>query len=124
VSPNATVTIRAGSPSSPSATAAAPPRSAGPILLPGHYRTRLRKGAPWLPVLIRVENSKDDEGRVADRPRLALYLGGERHERPAYEDWGHRLWRVSEAEYRRLVAALTPASASPDFQLSTAPSLF
>ena len=93
-------------------------------LLPGHYRTRLRKGAAWLPVLIRVEHSKDDEGRVADRPRLVLWLGGERHERPSYETWGRKIWPVSEAEYRRLVAAQTPTSGSPDFNLKQSPSLF
>lgn len=93
-------------------------------LLPGHYRTRLRKGAAWLPVLVRVENSKDDEGRVADRPRVVLYVGAERHERPDPERWGFRIWPVSEAEYRRLVAAQTPTSGSPDFDLRTAPSLF
>lgn len=93
-------------------------------LLPGHYRTRLRRGAAWPPVLVRVENSKDDEGRAADRPRLVLWLGGERHERPDPERWNHRLWPVSEAEYRRLVAAQTPTSGSPDFDLKQSPSLF
>lgn len=85
---------------------------------------RLRKGAAWLPVLIRVEHSKDDDGRVADRPRLVLWLGGERHERPDPEQWQHKIWPVSEAEYRRLVAAQTAESGSLDFSLATAPSLF
>lgn len=99
-----------------------PPTSA--TLAEGRYRTRLRKGAPWMPVLIRVENSKDDEGRVADRPRLVLYLGAERHERPSAEKWRHRIWPVSDEEWRRLSAVHTADTASPDFNLNTAPSLF
>lgn len=95
------------------------------ILREGRYRTRLRKGAPWLPVLIRVENSRDDDGRVADRPRLVLYLGAERHERPSYERWGHRIWPVeSDEEWRRLSAAHTADTVSETFTLATAPPLF
>ncbi len=93
-------------------------------LAEGRYKTRLRRGGPWLPVLVRVENSTDAEGRVADRPRLVLYLGGERHERPDPEKWRHRLWPCGEAEYRRLSAVHTAATASPEFKLGTAPAMF
>lgn len=90
----------------------------------GHYRTRLRPKGAWLPVLVRVENSKDDEGRVADRPRLVLYLGGERYERPTYEDWGHRLWRIGAEEWARLSSAHTPETVSRGFSLASAPPVF
>lgn len=90
----------------------------------GMFKTRLRPKGPWLPVLVRVENSKDDEGRVADRPRTVLYLGGERHERPTYEQWGHRLWAIDDAEYRRLTNIHTAESVAPSFSLATAPALF
>ena len=64
------------------------------VLLPGLYKIRDGKRR-WFAALVRCENSVDDQGRVADRPRLVLWIGGERHERPSYEDWGHRLWRRS-----------------------------
>lgn len=90
----------------------------------GHYRTRLRPKGPWLPVLVRVENSRDEDGRVADRPRTVLYLGGERHERPDPSDWHHRLWPIDDAEYRRLSGIHTAETVAPSFSLATAPSLF
>lgn len=91
-------------------------------LLPGHYKTRLRK--VWFPVLVRVENSTDDDGRVADRPRLVLYLGGERHERPDPEKWSSRLWPCDDAEYRRLTQVHTAETASETFSLATASPMF
>jgi hypothetical protein len=90
----------------------------------GHYRTRLRPKGAWLPVLVRVEYSKDDEGRLADRPRLVLWLGGQRYERPHWYEWGHRLWPIGEAEYRRLSGVHTPATVAAGFNLATSPSLF
>lgn len=90
----------------------------------GHYKTRLRLKGTWLPVLVRVECSKDDEGRVADRPRTVLYVGGERHERPDPADWHHRLWPVDDAEYRRLSNIHTAETVAPSFSLATAPALF
>lgn len=92
------------------------------ILHPGAYKTR--SGKVWLPVLIRVENSRDEDGRVADRPRLVLYLGGERHERPSYETWGHRIWAVTQEEFDRLSRVHSPETASPKFRLADAPPLF
>lgn len=85
---------------------------------------KMKQGKVWLPVLIRVENSKDEDGRIADRPRLVLYVGAERHERPLYEDWGSRIWPCSDAEYRRISTVHTPETASPQFRLADAPPMF
>ena len=94
----------------------------GMILRVGKYK--LRQGKVWLSVLIRVENSSDDEGRLADRPRLVLYIGAERHERPTYEEWGDRIWPCSEAEYRRISTVHTPETASAQFRLADTPPMF
>lgn len=102
---------------------AAPSPCSSPYLREGKYKTKV--GKVWFPVLIRVEFSKDDDGRTADRPRLVLYLGSERHERPDPDKWLHRIWPVeSEEEWLRLSKVHTAETASPDFNLSTAPSLF
>lgn len=72
----------------------------------GFYRARLAKGGPWLPARVTVENSRDDEGRTADRPRLVLYLAGNRYERGEIR----RFWPlqpITEAEFRALSAAIT-----------------
>ena len=89
------------------------------ILLPGTYKLRDGKRR-WFAVLVRCENSTDDEGRMADRPRLALYVGGERHQRPDPEVWLSRLWPIGQLEYDRLAGAHTPETAAKDFDLSTA----
>jgi hypothetical protein len=94
------------------------------ILRPGTYKMRAARKGVWLAVLIRVENSHDDDGRVADRPRLVLYVGAERHERPRYEEWGHRLHPIGQAEFDRIGAAHSPETVSPTFDLASAPSLF
>ena len=95
----------------------------GTHLQPGHYRMRAENRG-WLPVLITVENSKDDDGNDADRPRLVLYAGTERHERPHAEEWRHRIWAIEAAEYERLRAAHTPQTMHEWFNLNTAPSLW
>lgn len=92
------------------------------ILREGSYK--LKQGKVWLPALIRVESSKDDDGRRADRPRLVLWIGAERHERPLYEDWAHKLHPVSRQEFDRLSKAHTPETASPQFNLATASPMF
>ena len=67
---------------------------------------KLRDGKRrWFAALCRYENSVDDEGRVADRPRFVLYVGGERHERPDPEAGAHRLWPIGQLEYDRLAGA-------------------
>lgn len=92
------------------------------ILREGRYKLRSHK--VWLAAMVRVEHSKDEDGRVADRPRLVLWVGGERHQRPLYEDWGHRLFPISPEEFDRLSCVHTPLTVSPKFDLKTAPSLF
>lgn len=94
------------------------------VIREGHYKVRLRKGAPWLPVLVRVENSKDDDGRVADRPRLVMYIGGERHDVFDRELWERRLWPIDEREYRRIIGALSVETVADGFSLTTAAPLF
>ena len=78
----------------------------------------------WLAAPIRVECPTDDDGRLADRPRLVLWIGAERHERPTWEDWGHRLWPCSPAEHRRLRHAHTAETATPGYSLREAPPIF
>lgn len=91
-------------------------------LQPGHYKARHNE--TWLHVLVTVENSVDDDGVEADRPRLVLYFGEERHERPTAEHWSHRIWPVSEDEWRRLKTARENLQLPPWFNLNTARSLF
>jgi hypothetical protein len=91
--------------------------------LPGHYKLRGRNRV-WFPVLVRVENSMDEDGRVADRPRLCLYVGAERHERPDPADWCSRLWPATEEEFTRLSTVHSAETADPQFNLGSAPSLF
>lgn len=94
------------------------------ILHEGHFKMRSRRGGPWLAVLVRIEHSCDDEGRQADRPRLALYVGAERHERPDPTEWWDKLWPIGEAEYHRIAGCHTVETVDPAFDLRTAPSLF
>ena len=93
------------------------------ILTPGFYKLRDGKRR-WFAVLLRVENSTDDQGRVADRPRLVLWIGGERHERPDPEVWSSRLWPCSKLEYDRLAGAHDPDTAAKDYDIRTARPLF
>lgn len=91
-------------------------------LQPGHYKARHLGG--WMPVLVAIENSTDDDGIEADRPRLVLYFGDERHERPAAEQWQHKIWPISEDEWRRLKTAHENIQLAPWFNLNSAGSLF
>ena len=89
----------------------------------GYFKIRDGKRR-WFAVLVRCENSTDDEGRVADRPRLVLWVGGERHERPDPELWYSRLWPIGQLEYERLAGAHDPTTAATDYDIRTAPPLF
>jgi hypothetical protein len=91
-------------------------------LAAGHYK--MRSNNVWLPVLVAVENSRDDDGNETDRPRLVLYADGERHERPDAAHWSHRIWPISEDEWRRLTDAHENVRLAPWFNLNTAGSLF
>ena len=90
----------------------------------GFYRLRLVKAGPLIPARIKVENSTDDDGRVADRPRLVLRFLDQVHERGAILRFWPSLTPVSEAEYRRLGAHGLPLDPRKPVDLSTLPTLF
>ena len=74
-------------------------------------------------MLVRIENSVDDEGRLADRPRTVLYCLGKRYERPTLEEWQGRLRSITEAEFRNLARRMIP-DPTQRIDLQRMPSLF
>lgn len=77
---------------------------------PGLYKRRV--AGVWYPAKIAIEHSTDDEGRVADRPRLVLWFRGERYERGAIR----RFWpmhKVNRREYDLLMQATSDHDGTP-----------
>lgn len=69
---------------------------------PGHYKTRLVKGGPFVPVLIEWRDAERDEaGDLMADSELVCLVG----DKP---DDAHRLWpfltRIDEAEHRYLLS--------------------
>lgn len=91
---------------------------------PGYFKLRLCKGGPWLAAVIRVENSKDEDGRLADRPRLVLRFAERALERGAILRWWPSLNPIPEEEYRRLCGRTLPGPADQPIQLSMLPPIF
>lgn len=93
----------------PSTYVSPPPISASEPA-PGFYKRRLRRGV-WQPCRIVEEGSRDEEGRIADRPRLVLYIGQERYQQGyGRQEIVRRFWPlnpITEDEFRRMNAAIT-----------------
>lgn len=90
---------------------------------PGFFKLRLVKGGPIVPAVVRVENSRDEDGRVADRPRLVLRFLDREFHRGEIMPWWTRLHPIPESDYRRLCAGVVSDPNAP-VDLSTAPPIF
>lgn len=79
---------------------------------PGHYRTRLARGAPFVPARLWWELPIDpDTGALLDRsPKLRCMVAGE--ERDPIEVWPY-LHEVDEREYARLLVAMPDDPRAP-----------
>jgi hypothetical protein len=69
---------------------------------PGYYRTRLRRGGPWVPAIIWWSPARDPEtGAKLDRPDTMLCIRNGEEVSP-YDVWPMR--KIEHDEYLRLCA--------------------
>ena len=69
---------------------------------PGFYKVRLRPFCPWVAARVWLDTPRDDDGRIADRPRrLACKVNGEW---VGVQDWWDRFFPISREEYEALAA--------------------
>lgn len=72
---------------------------------PGHYRVRLARGGPWVPVRVYYEGEHDDDGELVEDETLYCELGESLIDGPA-------LWatlkhatcvKIDEAEWKFMI---------------------
>ncbi len=68
----------------------------------GYYKVRIVPFGPWVSARVWLDVPRDDEGRVADRPRrLACQVNGQWAE---LSIWWPRFTEITADEYREIVA--------------------